>query len=303
MRLDRLDGLIAFISVAERQSFTAAAAELDVTPSAISQAVSQLEQRLGVRLLNRTTRRVGLTEAGTDLFNRSRPALRELSEAADALNAFRDRPRGLLRITAPGIAWQALLLPRLPGFFAAYPEIQLEIDMDDGLTDLVSRGLDAGIRLGEVLERDMVARPFGGPLRIALAASPAYLAQRGMPTSPADLAEHDCIRYRFRTQGGVYRWELLEQGKIVQVAISGSLTINSGLAMTDAALAGMGIAYLTTDLTAPHFATGRLMPVLEPHWPSFPGFHLYYPSRRQLAPKLQAFADYFLNPAMAGQPT
>ena len=210
---DPLSGLTALLSVANKRSFAGAAAELRVSPSAVSQTIRALEARLGVRLLQRTTRSVGLTEAGTRFIARLKPAMDGVREAFDALGELRDRPAGTLRLTVPRLAYQQVLAPKLPAFLAAYPEIDLDISIDDAFTDIIAQGFDAGVRIGEMVEREMIGVRVGDELRMAVVAAPAYFAARGKRKHPRDLHAHDCINYRRRTLGVVYRWEFTEHGR------------------------------------------------------------------------------------------
>ncbi|HEY9104352.1 LysR family transcriptional regulator [Chitinimonas sp.] len=293
MKLDQLDGLVAFITVAQKRSFTAAAAQLEVTPPAVSQAVRTLEQRLGVRLLNRTTRSVGLTEAGARFLARVGPAVSELADATGELDDYRGRPAGRLRLTLPRIAHRMLIRPWLAEFLAAFPELQLELSVDDSMVDIVEQGFDAGIRLGESIAQDMVALPLGGEMQMVVVASPAYLARHGVPASLEALREHDCVRYRFRSSGAIYRWELLREGRLVEVEVDGSLIVSDSEGLVEGALDGIGLSYLFEGLVAQELVDGRLVRVLPEASPRFAGFHLYYPSRHQLAPKLRCFIDFW----------
>lgn len=288
-----LTGLSTLMVVADKRSFTAAAALLGVTPSAVSQTVRVLEERLGVRLLQRTTRSVGLTEAGTRFLARLRPAMDGVQAAIDALGELRDRPAGLLRLNLPRLGYEQLIAPRLPAFLAAYPDLQLDLSIDDAIVDIVERGFDAGMRIGEMLDREMVAVRFSPDLSTAIVGAPAYFAKRGKPRHPRDLLQHDCINYRQRRKGGLYRWELVDGGEDIAIAVDGRLSFNDGDMMTRAALDGLGLAYLMDSAVREHLAAKRLVRVLEPYSPSFPGFFLYYPSRTHLAPKLAAFIDFF----------
>lgn len=286
------DTLRAFACVARHASFTRAAAELEVSPPALSQSISQLETRLGTRLLHRTTRRVGLTEAGSEFLQRIAPALAEIDEAVEQLHRHRATPSGTLRITLPRIASAHLLEPVLGEFSRAHPQIGLELLVEDNLTDLVSRGFDAGIRLGEALEQDMVAVPVSGPLRWLLVASPDYLALRDTPRHPRDLLEHDCVRYRYTGSGAVERWEFERQGLRCDIHVDGPVTTNDNDLMLWAVLEGRGIGLLLEQTVRSHLEQGRLQSMLEDWCPPSPGFYLYYPSRRHLPAKLRAFSDF-----------
>jgi DNA-binding transcriptional LysR family regulator len=290
---DQLSGLTALLSVAEKRSFAAAAAELRVSPSAVSQSLRALEQRVGVRLLQRTTRSVGLTEAGSRFIARLKPAMDGVREAFDALGELRDRPAGLLRLNVPRLGYEHVLAPRLAAFLAAYPEIDLDISIDDGFADIVDQGFDAGIRIGEMVAREMIGVRIGGELRAAIVGSPGYFAVHGVPMHPRDLHAHDCINYRRRTLGVIYRWELTENGKDFEIAVNGRVLLNDGDLMISAALDGLGLAYVMDCAVVEHLASKRLVRVLEPFCAPFPGFFLYYPSRAHIAPKLQALVDFF----------
>lgn len=289
---DELSGLGALLAVAERRSFTAAAAALGITPSAVSQTVRALEDRLGVRLVQRTTRSVGLTEAGAAFVARLKPALAGVRDAVAALAELRARPTGTLRLTVPRIAYQLALAPRLPSFLAAHPALRIDVSIDDAFVDIVEHGFDAGIRIGEMIERDMVSVPIGGDMRMAIVGSPAYFAAHGTPRHPRDLHAHDCINYRRRALGVLARWELTERGKDLEIAVDGRLQLNDSELMVEAALDGLGLAYVMDDIVRDHLASGRLVRVLEPYCTPFPGLFLYYPSRTQLSPKLAALADH-----------
>jgi len=292
MKLSQLDGMVAFVEVARRRSFTAAAAALEVTPPAVSQSVRLLEERLGVRLLHRTTRSVGLTEAGAEFFARAAPAVAELADAALALDAHRGGPTGLLRINAPFIVYEMLLRPVLPTFLAKHPKLSVEMALDDAFVDIAARGFDAGLRLGESVQRDMVAARLTDRERCCLVASPAYAKRHGLPQRLEALSEHACIRHRFAGSGAIYRWELMRRGRRIELEVDGPLTVSDSLSPARAALDGLGIAYTFERQVARDIAAGRLLPVLESNWPSFDGFHFYYPSRRQVPPKLHAFIEH-----------
>ena len=292
MKLSQLDGMLAFVTVAQTRSFTAAAAALDVTPPAVSQAVKQLEDRIGVRLFHRTTRSVALTEAGERFHARVGPALGELTEATAELDSYRAGPTGLLRINVPKVVWHMLLRPLVSGFLDANPGVKLEARLDDGFVDIVAAGFDAGVRLGDSVQRDMVAAVLTETERICLVASPTYLSRHGTPTSIEALREHACIRFRFTGSGAIYRWELMRDGKLIEVEVDGPFTTSDSLSMAEAARDGIGIAYVFERQIAEDLASGRLLPVLPQCWYPQPGFRLYYPSRRQMPAKLRAFIDY-----------
>ncbi|UJR86722.1 LysR family transcriptional regulator [Sandaracinus amylolyticus] len=296
---DDLSGLIAFLAVADKRSFTAAAAELRVTPSAVSQTIRALEERVGVRLVQRTTRSVGLTEAGDRFAQRLRPALSGVHEAFESLDELRGKPTGTLRLNVPRLGWSVLIEPLLARFMAQHPELRVEIAIDDAFVDIVSRGFDAGIRIGEMLDREMVAVPISPPLRMAIVASPSYFATHPRPKHPRDLLAHDCINYRSIASGAIRPWDLVQDGRDLAIAVDGRLVTNDSDLMLRAALDGIGVAYLMEDQTRDAIAKKQLVRVLERFCPTFPGYYLYYPSRKQLAPKLAAFVQ-FLRSARRG---
>ena len=286
--VDDLSGLTTFLAVAEKKSFSAAAAAMRVTPSAVSQTLKALEERLGVRLLQRTTRSVGLTEAGERFRAQLRPAMEGVQGAFDALGRLRDVPSGTLRLTVPRIGYERILEPKLAAFLMAYPEVSLDVSVDDAFVEIVERGFDAGIRIGESIDREMIAVKVSGELRMAVVGSPAYFARHGKPKHPRDLKDHQCIAHRNRALGSVYRWEFTERGRDFSVGVIGRLMVNDAEAMRRAALAGHGLAYLFDDMVKEDLAAKRLVRVLDAYCVPFPGFFLYYPSRAQLAPKLEA---------------
>ncbi len=294
MRLTQLDGLLAFWKVAEHRGFASAAGELEVSPSALSQAIRTLEARLGAQLLNRTTRSVSLTEAGEAYLARIRPALVDVLDAGEQLNAQQGRPSGVLRINAARISIAMVLQPLIARFLKAYPDIQIELTNDEGYVDIVEKGFDAGVRLGESVQKDMIAVPLGDPLAVYVVGSPDYLKRCPVPKHPSDLARHNCVRFRFSTGGGIYKWEFTVDGRIVDYEIGGSLTITDTLFSLDAALEGVGLAYTFDKLALPHVRAKRLKRVLAEFSPTFPGFYLYYPSRRHQSSKMKAFVDFVL---------
>jgi DNA-binding transcriptional LysR family regulator len=291
MRPDPFDGLAVFLAVAERKSFTAAAASLGVSPAAMSQAVRSLESRLGLPLFQRTTRRVGLTEAGSALLARVRPAAGDIVEAIDGLAGFRDRPAGLLRLSVPRLAVGLVIEPVLPIFRSTYPDVSVEIAVEDATIDLTERGFDAGLRIGEYVERDMIAVRLTRDIRWCIVGAPAYLAKRGRPRRPADLAEHDCIAYRFPSSGALYRWELEEKGRAFSVDPGSAVIVNDGGLGVSMALAGLGLNYTADLFVAEELRSGRLARVLDRYLPTTPGLFLYFPARAQAQPKLRAFID------------
>jgi DNA-binding transcriptional LysR family regulator len=290
-----LGELAAFVAVAEAGGFRDGARTSGLSASGLSEAVRRLEARLGVRLLNRTTRSVVPTEAGLRLLERLKPALGEVAAAVDVVNGFRDRPAGTLKLNVP-VSAARLVLPRIvPPFLAAYPDIRLEVIADDSFVDVLAAGCDAGIRYDERLEQDMVAVPIGPrEQRFATVAAPAYLDRRGRPEHPRDLLAHACIGGRFAS-GAMPAWEYERDGEIVRVEPTGPLVVRVGGATElaiDAAIAGVGILNLFEDWLRPHLDSGALEPVLEPWWQRFPGPFLYYPGRRYLPAPLRAFVDF-----------
>ncbi|MEI5666787.1 LysR family transcriptional regulator [Bosea sp. CCNWLW174] len=290
-----LGDLTAFVAVARAGGFRDAARASNGSASSFSEAVRRLEARLGVRLLNRTTRSVAPTEAGARLLDRLGPALGEVEAALDVVNGFRDRPAGTLRLNVP-VSAARLVLPRIvPAFLAAYPDITLEVIAEDSFVDMLASGCDAGIRYGERLEQDMIAVPIGpAEQRFATAASPAYLDRCGRPEHPRDLLGHACLRGRF-SSGAMTSWEFERDGEIVRVEPSGPLIVRAGAAIdlaVEAAIAGSGVIQLFEDWLRPHLDNGALEPVLESWWERFPGPFLYYPGRRHLPAPLRAFVDF-----------
>jgi DNA-binding transcriptional LysR family regulator len=290
-----LGDLNAFLAVARAQGFRDGARASGASASGLSEAVRRLETQLGVRLLNRTTRSVAPTEAGQRLLERLGPALNEVQAALDVVNGFRSRPAGTLRLNVPVSAARLALPAIVPPFLAAYPEIQLEVIVDDSFVDVLAAGCDAGIRYDERLEKDMIAVPIGPRVqRLATAASPAYLDRHGRPQHPRDLLTHACVRGRFPS-GAMTSWEFERDGEVVKVDPSGPLIVQIGVAAdlaVEAAIAGTGIIYLFEDWLRPHLARGALEPVLEPWWQPFSGPFLYYPGRRLLPAPLRAFVDF-----------
>ena len=294
MKLNQLDGLVAFWRVAEHRGFSAAAAALEVSPSALSQAIRQLETRLGVRLLNRTTRSVSLTEAGAAYLSRIGPALGDVLEAGEQVHALQGRPSGVLRINAARVSIAMVLQPLLAGFLKAHPDVHIELSNDEGYVDIVERGLDAGVRLGESVQKDMIAVPLGGPLAAAVVGSPAYFKRHPVPQHPSELVDQQCVRFRFSGSGAIYKWEFQIEDRLVEFEVGGPLTISDSMFSIEAALDGLGLAYTFEPLTQPLIRAKRLKRVLSEFSPTFPGFYLYYPSRRQQPAKLKAFVDYAL---------
>ncbi len=286
-----LPDLAVFALVAERRSFRAAAQHLGVSASALSHTIRNLETRLDVRLLNRTTRSVAPTEAGERLLERLRPALNDIDEALTEVASFRDRPSGRLRINIARTAARMLMGPRLGGFLRAFPDVRVEIVCDDGLSDIVAGGFDCGVRLGERLQADMIAAPLGGQASQALVASPLYLAEHGAPVEPEDLTRHRCLLGR-RGSGQPWPWEFERQGRLIVVNPPGVLVSDENEVLRRAALDGAGLAFLFREMVADDIAAGRLIALMEDWCEPYPGFFLYYPSRRQLSPALRAFIDW-----------
>lgn len=292
MRGSEFAELTAFAAVVEHHSFSRAAAHLGVTPSALSQTLRALEGRLGVRLINRTTRSVAPTQAGAKLAERLAPLLSELDASIHDVKSARNAQSGLLRINMPRLACEYFITPLLGEFARAYPEIVLDIIIDDALTDIVAGRFDAGIRLGERLAQDVVAVKLGGELELMAVATPGYLAEHGIPATPNDLHQHRCINVRMPTSGAIYKWEFQKGRREFEVAVAGPLIVNDSTTAVHAAVDGVGIAY-TFDLQVQRFiAAGKLKRVLEAWSPRFPGMYLYYPGRRQPPPTLKAFIDF-----------
>lgn len=281
MALNNADDLLVFLAVARARSFTKAAAQLGVSQSALSHTIRGLEERLGLRLLTRTTRSVAPTEAGERLLRTIGPRFEEIATELAALSDLREKPAGTIRITAGEHAANRILWPALAKLLPAYPDIKVEITVDYGFVDIVAERFDAGVRLGEQVAKDMVAVRIGPDMRMAVVASPAYLAKRKRPQTPQDLTAHDCINLRLPTHGGLYAWEFEKGGRALKVRVEGQLVFNTLALRLDAALAGLGLAYLPEDEVQPHIAEGRLVRVLADWCPPFSGYHLYYPSRRQ----------------------
>jgi DNA-binding transcriptional LysR family regulator len=289
---EELRALSAFAVVAEERSFTRAAVRLGVSRSALSHSVQALEERLGVRLLARTTRTVAPTEAGERLLAQLRPALDGVAAALSDVGQLRDKPAGVVRLIAPPIVLTTLLSPKLESFARDYPDVVLDItSVDDTRGDLVAGRFDAGIHLGEFLQRDMVAVKVTGEQRAAIVAAPSYFRSHPKPKTPRELTAHRCIRYRMGPDGPVYRWEFEKRGRPLTVSVSGPVTVSDAEFMIRAALDGVGLAFTLEDYVAEHLARGRLVRVLEDWCPPFDGYFLYYPSRRHQPPALQALVS------------
>ena len=286
MAKENLSDLQAFVAVARERSFTRAAAQLGLSRSALSHAMLALEARLGMRLLTRTTRSVSTTEAGARLLDAVAPRLDEIELALGSLSAMRDKPAGTVRITAHDHAISTVLWPRLLPLLKEYPDVQVEFSVDYAFTDIAAHRFDAGVRVGDRVDKDMIAVRIAPDLRMAVAASPGYLADKPLPLTPHDLTEHRCINLRLPTHGGLYAWDFEKDGQALNVRVGGQATFNNTFLMLRAALDGMGLAFVPLDIVQPHIDEGQLVPVLQNWWPSFPGYHLYYANRRQVSPAL-----------------
>ncbi|MBX4861180.1 LysR family transcriptional regulator [Rhizobium sophorae] len=286
-----VNDLVAFIAVARAQSFTKAAGKLGVSQSALSHTIRGLEERLGLRLLTRTTRSVSPTEAGERLLVSIGPRLDEIESELAALSAFREKPAGTIRINAGEHAADAVLWPALQKLLPDYPDINVEIIVDYGLADIVAERYDAGVRLGEQVAKDMIAVRIGPDMRMAVVGAPAYFDTRAKPLTPQDLTDHNCINLRLPTYGSVYAWEFEKDGRELRVRVEGQLVFNNIALRLNAVLAGLGLAYMPENLVETHLADGRLVRVLEDWCLPFSGYHLYYPSRRHMSPAFALVVD------------
>jgi DNA-binding transcriptional LysR family regulator len=291
MSRQSVNDLQAFLAVAKERSFTKAAAKLGVSQSALSHTIRGLEERLGIRLLTRTTRSVSPTEAGERLLRTVGPRFEEVETELEALSELREKPAGTIRITAGDHAVHSALWPKLAKFLPKYPDIKLEIIIDQGLTDIVAERYDAGVRFGEQVAKDMIAVRIGADVRFAVVGAKSYLAKRPGPKRPQDLIGHDCINLRLPTYGGLYAWDFKKGGRELKVRVEGQLVFNGTTQILNAALAGFGLAYVPEDLAQRHLAKGRLKRVLEDWCPPYSGYHLYYPSRRQPTPAFALLVD------------
>jgi len=291
VRQGALDGVEAFLSVAEHKSFRKAAADLSVTPSAISQAVRALEARIGAALFIRTTRSVGLTEAGERFLSRARPAFEELVAASEVARDLGARPAGLLRLSVPRGVLSVLLEPLLASFCLAYPEIEVEVAVSEELVDLAAGGFDAGIRFGHLIAADMIAVRVTPPFRLVVVGSQAYVARNGRPTRPDDLRQHQCLRLR-RSGGTLAPWSFKDQGRAQEIAVAGPFIASDYPTLLGAAIAGVGLAQVPEPIAAEPLRAGKLVHLLIPFAPTTPGMFLYYPGHRQILPKLRAFVDH-----------
>jgi DNA-binding transcriptional LysR family regulator len=292
MRPSGHSDLRAFVAVAEQGSFSKAAEKLGISPSSLSQIIRTFEERLGVRLLHRTTRSVALTEAGQRLLLRVRPALAELDAALTDVGQFRDRPAGMVRVRCLRHAFRSHVEPILAAFHETYPDIKLDILVDDAIVDLVASGFDVGFTLGEVLEKDMVGVRLGGDMRQIAVASPGYIARYGRPETPKDLHAHKCLRWRWPGRTTPYNWEFFKDGAWFEVEVDGPLILSEHPMTVEAAVKGMGIAFWVEDELRPLIEEGKLVPLLEDYAAPFPGFYICYPRQRQMAPALRAFIDF-----------
>lgn len=286
-----LNDLVYFVTVARERSFTRAAAQLGITQSALSQAIRGLEARMAIRLLTRTTRSVSPTAAGERLLHAIGHRFDEIEAELDELSELRDKPAGTVRITCGDHVLKTTLLPKVAPLLHAYPDIKLEFDVNYGFRDIVADRFDAGVRLGDMIDKDMIAVPISPKLRMAAVATPDYFARRPKPQRPQDLMKHSCINMRFPTHGGLYVWEFERKGKQVNVRVAGQITVNSSPHIVLAALEGLGVAFLPEQEFAPHIADGRLVRVLEDWCAPFEGYYLYYPSRRQPSPAFSLVLD------------
>lgn len=279
-----LNGILAFLAVARERSFTRAAAHLGISQSALSHSIRGLEERMGLRLLTRTTRSVSTTQAGERLVQSLGPRFDEIEAELISIVELRDKPAGTIRITASAHAAETILMPGLAKFLLDYPDIVVEAIIDQGLTDIVAERYDAGIRLGEQVQKDMIAVRIGPELRMAAVARPSYFEAHAKPKTPQELTRHSCLNIRFQTSGGLYAWEFEKSGRSLNVRVNGQIICNGSAAIVSAALLGLGIAYVPEDMVRTHIAEKRLVRVLGDWCPLFPGYHLYYPSRRQASP-------------------
>ncbi|MCD7109470.1 LysR family transcriptional regulator [Rhizobium sp. DKSPLA3] len=291
MKREDLNDMLWFLAVAEERSFTKAAAKLGTSQSTISHTIKKLEARLGLRLLTRTTRSVVPTEAGERLIRALAPRIEELETEIDQLMEIRDTPTGSVRITLSDHAQESVVWPKLRPLLRAYPDIKVELNSDNGFRNIVEEKFDAGVRLGESVDKDMIAVRIGPDWRLVAVASPDYLATRAIPKTPQELVGHVCINHRQARAGGLYAWEFEKDGREVRVRVDGQLTFNTSYAMIDAAVAGYGIAYVPESLVTSEIAAGRLVQILHDWCPLFPGYYLYYPSRRQNSPAFKIVVD------------
>jgi len=288
---ENINDLLAFLAVARERSFTRAAAKLGVSQSALSHTIRQLEARLGVRLLTRTTRAVSPTEAGQRLFDSIHSHFEEIEAQVEALSELRDKPAGTVRIAAADYAIKHILWPKLRKFLRQYPDIKVELIHDNGLTDIVTERYDAGVRMGEHLAKDMISARIGPDFCLAVVGAPSYFAGHSAPAHPKDLVGHTCINFRLPSAGGLYAWEFEENGREIKIRVDGQLTFNNTFNSLEATLDGLGLAYLPEEIILPYVREGRLVRVLQKFSPYWDGYHLYYPSRRQSSPAFVALVE------------
>ena len=291
MRREDMKDLLWFLAVARERNFTKAAAKLGTSQSTLSYTIKELEAHLGVRLLTRTTRSVALTEPGERLFNSLAPRFEQIEADVAGLVTFRDTPAGTVRITLSDHALQTTVWPKLQPVLRDYPDIRVELYSDNGMRNIVEERFDAGVRLGESIDKDMIAVRIGEDWRLVAVASPDYVKRRGLPRTPQELVDHVCINLRQATVGGLYAWEFEKDGRELRVRVDGQLTFNTTIPIVDAAISGYGIAYVPEDLVSSHIAQGRLALLLGEWSPRFSGYHLYYPSRRQISPAFSVVVE------------
>ena len=289
MNRDTMADLVAFLAVARERSFTRAAAKIGVSPSALSHTIRKLEERMGMRLLTRTSRSVSTTDAGERLLDRVGPHFDEVTAELEGLTELRDKPSGTLRITTGDQPAESILLPVIAKLLPLYPDLTIELTVDNGFVDIVAERFDAGVRLGETLAQDMVAVRIGPDMEMAVVGSPAYLEAHGAPATPDDLSRHNCINLRHQSRGGVSVWDLEKDGRAVNVRVEGQFIANDIDLVRQAAINGLGLCYLPRDYLQAQLDAGELVQVLKKWCPPFPGYHLYYPSRRQQSAALAAF--------------
>jgi DNA-binding transcriptional LysR family regulator len=284
--------LKAFVAVCDERAFGRAAKRLAMSPSALSRIVRALESRLGIRLLNRTTRSVGLTEAGSVLYDRIKPMIIGMDAAVSAVSAYQSEPKGVVRVNLPSVAAQIAVLPRLQQFRLAFPEVRLDLVIDNDITDVVAEGFDAGVRIGGQISRDMIAVRITRDLRMAVVGASAYFANRPPPQAPVDLKDHLCLTYKWKSTGALYPWRFEDVDGVLDVEVENVLTVNDTELLLSAARQGLGLAYLIEDVVEPFLKSQELVRVLEPFCKVFPGFYLYYSERTHMAASVRAFIDF-----------
>jgi DNA-binding transcriptional LysR family regulator len=292
MQQEQLEGLVVFTVVAETKSFSAAAARLGVSASAVSQSVRQLEKRLGLVLFNRTTRSVSLTDIGSRFLQRVQPAISELAAASEELGKEAAHPSGWLRLNVPRAGYMIALQPVLKGFMDQYPDVKVEVCIENALVDIVGRGFDAGIRFGNLVEKDMIGVSIGPPITAFIVGSPEYFKRHGVPAHPRDLVGHDCVGFRHVTTGMVERWKFARDDEAIDIAVDGRFVINDAAALVQAGLDGLGLVYMISGYVERFIEQGRLVRVLEDWSPVLPGLTLYYPDRKRVPAKLRVLIDY-----------